>query len=145
MTIKTNLKDSLKTAMKSRDQVRVETIRGLLSAMQYEEIQKGLEDLPDEATTSILRTEIKKRREEQEFAEKASRQEMLESLAKQIEVIESFLPSQLTAQALEKILTDLKTTNPALNMGGAMKLLKDTYSGQYDGKVASEIAKRILG
>jgi len=51
----------------------------------------------------------------------------------------------LDATALEKIVTDLKVADSALNMGGAMKALKDAYGGQYDSKVASEIAKRVCG
>ncbi len=142
--MKNKLKESLKTAMKARDQVRLDTVRSLMAAIQYEEMQKETEELPSEAVLAIIRSEIKKRKEESEFAQKASRPELLEKLAKELSILEEFLPSQLGEAQLEKILSDLKQSTPGLNLGVAMKLLKDNYAGQYDGKVASDVAKRIL-
>lgn len=143
--MKDSLKSALKEAMKARDQVRMDTIRSILSAFQYEEMQKGVDEIPAEAQTAILKSELKKRREELEFAEKAARGDAIEKLHKEIAIIEGFLPSQLSAEAIEKILSELKAADAALNMGLAMKKLKDAYSGQYDGKMASEIAKKIFG
>lgn len=143
--MKESLKSALKEAMKARDQVRMDTIRSILSALQYEEMQKGVDDLPSDSAIAILKSELKKRREEYEFAEKAARAEAIEKLNKEISVIEGFLPSQLNAESLEKILGGLKAAEPGLNMGLAMKKLKDGYAGQYDGKMASEIAKKVFG
>lgn len=143
--MKERLKSELKEAMKAREQVKMDTIRGLLAALQYEEIQKGVEALPDEAAVAVLKTELKKRKEELEFGEKAARSEMIDKLKIEMAVLESFLPAQMSADAIEKLLVDLKAKNSALNMGAAMKMLKDSYAGQYDGKLASEIAKKILG
>lgn len=143
--MKNKLKEELKLAMKAREQIRVETIRSLISALQYEEIQKEVEELNPEQSLAVLKTELKKRKEECEFAEKAGRPEMLEKLKVEIAAIEHFLPTQLDAAALEKILTELKSDQSGLNMGAAMKILKERFAGQYDGKLASEVAKRVLG
>ncbi len=143
--MKEKLKGALKEAMKAREQVKMDTIRGLLSALQYEEIQKGVENLPSEAAVAVLKTELKKRKEEMEFAEKANRPEDVSKLHVEISVLESFLPSQLSAEVLERILIDLKAKDAGLNMGAAMKVLKDSYSGQYDGKLASELARKVFG
>lgn len=142
---KAGFKEALKQAMKARDQVRMDTIRGILSALQYEEMQKEVENLPDEAILALLKNELKKRKEEVEYAEKAQRTEDLAKLAAEIKTIEEFLPSQLTAADLEKVLLTLKAEQPGLNMGLAMKVLKEKYAGQYDGKMASELAKKLLG
>jgi uncharacterized protein YqeY len=142
--MKNKLKDSLKIAMKARDQVRLDTIRSLMAAIQYEEMQKETEDLPGDSILAIIRSEIKKRKEETDFAQKASRPELVEKLAKELSILEEFLPSQLGQADLEKIITELKQSNPGLNLGVAMKMLKDNYAGQYDGKIASDVAKRIL-
>jgi len=143
--MKAKLKEELRIAMKAKNQVRMDTIRSLLSAMQYEEMQKEVENLPEESILNILKSEIKKRKEEYEFAEKANRQDILEKLKVELATIEAFLPTQLGAEALEKIITDYKNGNPGSNMGGVMKLLKEQHAGQYDGKLASDIAKRIFG
>lgn len=143
--MKTALKTSLKEAMKAQDKVRMETIRSLISDIQYEEMQKGVEELPDADALVIVQRALKKRQEEVTFAEQAKREDLKAKLALEIATVESFLPKQLSAEDLEQALTQLKSDNPGLTLSMAMKHLKDTYSGRYDGKVASELVKRILG
>ncbi len=143
--MKDRLKAALKEALKAKDQIKLDAVRSVLSAFQYEEIAKGVEDLPDEGKVAVLRLEIKKRREAIEFAEKANRPEQKEALEKEISVLEAFLPAQLSEADLEKIISELKAGTPGLNVGMAMKALKEKHSGQYDGKLASDIARKILG
>ena len=143
--MKAELKDALKVAMKAGEKIRVETIRAVLSAIQYDEVAQKVDDLPAAGVIEILKREIKKRKEEQEFAEKANRPEAIAKLDQEIATLEGFLPQQLSAEALEKIISELKAQNPQMNMGLIMKALKDSHNGQYDSKLASEIAKRIAG
>lgn len=143
--MKAQLKDALKVAMKAGEKVRVETIRSALSAIQYEEVAQKVDELQAAGVIEILKREIKKRKEEQEFAEKANRPEAIAKLNQEIATLEGFLPQQLSSEALEKIIAELKAQNPQINMGLIMKALKDTHNGQYDSKLASEIAKRIAG
>jgi uncharacterized protein len=143
--MKTALKGALKEAMKARDKLKLETLRCVLSAIQYEEIRQGKDELSDEASAAVLKNEIKKRQETMQIAEQAQRQEMKAALLAEIAVLEAFLPRQLNAPEIEAILTKMKAENSALNLGAAMKQLKEGYAGQYDGKTASDIAKRILG
>ncbi|NDC38593.1 MAG: hypothetical protein EBZ48_11140 [Proteobacteria bacterium] len=145
MLMKVELKDALKVSMKAGEKVRVETIRSALSAIQYEEVAQKVDDLPAAGIVEILKREIKKRKEEQEFAEKANRPDAIAKLNQEIATLEGFLPKQLAADELEKIIVELKAQNPQANMGLIMKALKDTYNGQYDSKLASELAKRIAG
>lgn len=142
--MKTLLKSNLKDAMKAQDRVRMETIRSLLSDIQYEEMQKGVDDLPDADCLTIVQRALKKRQEEVQFAEQAKRTDLTDKLALEMAAIESFLPKQISAEELEKIVTKLKSENDALTLSLAMKHLKDNYSGTYDGKVASEVVKRVL-
>ncbi|MCO6429380.1 MAG: GatB/YqeY domain-containing protein [Deltaproteobacteria bacterium] len=142
--IKSRIQESVKSAMKARDKARLDAARLLLSALQYEEMQRKVDELPDEVSTSILQREVNRRKEELEFAEKAGRKDALEAVTLEIKFIEEFLPQQLSGEQLEKIILEMKSRDPALNMGGVMKALKESYAGQYDGKAASEIAKRVL-
>ncbi len=143
--MKGKLQDCLKEALKSRNKIRLDTIRSVLSAIQYEAMEKKVEDLSDDQCTAIIQREIKKRREEVEFALQAKRTDLNEKLSVEIATLEEFLPKQLTSPELEKLIVGLKASDPSLNMSGAMKVLKEKYAGQYDGKAASEIAKRVLG
>ena len=144
MRMKVQLKSEMKDAMKAKDRVRLDTIRSILSAIQYEEMQKQTEDLAEDAILAILKAESKKRNESLEFSSNAGRDEEVTQLKREIEVIDSFLPQQLTEADLEKIISDLKSSQPDINMGGAMKELKEKYFGQYDGKLASQLAKKLL-
>jgi uncharacterized protein len=142
--IKEKIQSSIKDALKNKDKIRLDTTRLLLSAIQYEEMQKKVEPLPDDASISVLQREVNRRKEEIEFAEKGNRSDLKEKLLLEITCIETFLPTQLSANDLEKFIVDLKSKDPATNLGAAMKALKDSFAGQYDGKLASEIARKIL-
>jgi uncharacterized protein YqeY len=143
--MKATLKEALKVAMKSQDRLRVETIRSLLSEIQYEEMNKSVEELTASDAVLVLQRELKKRQEAIGFEEQANRPEAKAKLQNEIAIIETFLPKQLGAEDLERIISEFKATTPNAALNGAMKLLKEKYAGQYDGKSASEIAKRILG
>ncbi len=141
--MKAQLQAAMKDAMRAKDKPKLDTIRGILAAIQYEEMEKKVEPLPDAGIVELLQREIKKRREEIEFAEKANRPELVTALNADIKMIEAFLPKQLSADEISAIVAGLRATDPALNMGGVMKVLKEKYAGQYDGKVASEIVKKL--
>ena len=143
--MKAKLKDAMKEAMKAKEKVKLQAIRGLLSALQYEEMQKGVDELPEAGAIAVLQTELKKRKESLEYAEKDGREDQINDINEEIALINSFLPQQLSEQELEQIIGDLKSADEGLNMGGAMKALKENYAGQYDGKLASSIAKKVLG
>jgi uncharacterized protein YqeY len=143
--MKATLKDALKVAMKNKDRLRMETIRSLLSEIQYEEMSKSVDELPASDTVLVLQRELKKRQEAIGFEEQANRQDAKAKLQSEIAIIETFLPKQMSPEDLERILNEFKTNIPGAALNGAMKFLKEKYAGQYDGKSASEIAKRVLG
>lgn len=142
--MKLKLKEDLKTAMKAKDKLTMEVIRGILSAVQYEEMQIGTEDLPQEKFTAVLKNEVKKRKEALEFMP-ASRTTEIDTINQELKIIEKYLPAQIAGAELEKLINDLKISISGANMGLVMKALKDKYFGQYDAKEASELAKKICG
>jgi uncharacterized protein YqeY len=142
--MKAQLQAAMKDAMRAKDKPKLDTIRGILAAIQYEEMDKKIEPLPDTSILEVLQREIKKRREEIEYAEKASRLELVATLNADIQTIETFLPKQLSGEEIGAIVTQLRAADPALNMGGVMKVLKEKYAGQYDGKVASDLVKKMF-
>lgn len=142
--MKDQLKISLKEAMKAKDSAKMDTLRGLLSAIQYEEIQAGVNDLDPAGILTVIKRELKKKNEEIEFAKQANRADSLDKAKKELAILESLLPKQMDASQLEVEVKNLKVANPAANMGVMMKLLKEKFDGQYDGKLASEIVKKVL-
>lgn len=143
--MKAKLQAEMKNAMKAKDQPAVDTIRMILAAMQYEEMQKGVDSLPENVIIEVLQREVKKRKEEIDFAVQSARSDAKEKAEREIKIIETFLPSQLSSEKVEEILRLLKSSNPTSNMGLAMKHLKENFAGQYDAKVASDVAKRVFG
>lgn len=142
--MKAKLQNDLKEAMKAKDSLRLNTIRSLIAALQYEEMQKSREPKAEEIV-ALLKNEIKKRKESLEFAEKAGRSEEVENLNREAQIIESYLPKQMSAEEISAALSKFKTENPAANLGLAMKYLKDNFAGLYDGKAASDLSKQIFG
>jgi uncharacterized protein len=147
--MKSKLQSAMKDAMRAKDKMALQTIRSILSAIQYAEMQyaeknKGSEVLPDIEIMSILQSEIKKRKESLEFEEKAARAEQIQELQAEIKTIESFLPQQLSEANLREKLQAFKANDTSANMSTAMKYLKDNFPSQYDGKLASTLAKEIF-
>ncbi len=142
--MKATLKEALKTAMKAQDRLRLETIRALLTEIQYEEMQKSVDELSPTDCTLIFQREVKKRQEASEFEEQAGRADAKAKLAAEIAIIEQFLPKQLSADQLEKAIVEFASSTPGAALSAVMKHLKEKYAGQYDGKAASDIAKRVL-
>lgn len=143
--MKAKLKDALKLAMKAQDKLRLETIRSALTEIQYEEMQKSVTDLGATESLQVVQREVKKRQEAIQFEEQAGRVEQKEKLQKEIAILEEFLPKQMSGEDLEKVITTLKEQTPGLSLNVVMKHLKDNFAGQYDGKSASDIAKRVIG
>jgi uncharacterized protein YqeY len=143
--MKEQLQSALKDAMREKNRAKLDTLRGILSAIQYEEMQKKIEPLPAEGIAQVLQRELKKRREEIEFAEKGGRPELLEKINAEIAIIEPFLPKQLSADELEQAVRQIAAQNGgAPSFGVIMKGLQEHYNGQYDGKAASEIVRKVL-
>ena len=84
--MKKKLQEEMKNAMREKDKVRLMTIRGVLSAIQYEEMKKSKDCLSDDEIIAVLRSELKKRAESLEYAEKDGRTELIEDLKKEEEV-----------------------------------------------------------
>lgn len=143
--MKTSLKDALKVAMRAKDKVATETIRALLSEIQYEELQHNEAELDSARCLAVCQRELKKRKEAITFEEQAGRSEEKAKLEQEITIIEQFLPQMLSEEKLEEILLSFQKSSEAPSMGLAMKHLKEAYQGQYDGKLASQLAKRIFG
>lgn len=141
--MKAKLQADMKEAMKAKEKVKLNTIRALISAIQYEEMQKGTE-LKEEQFIAIFKNEVKKRKESLEYLEKENRQDEVTISLEELRVIESYLPKQMSAEELKTLLQRFKADNATANMGQAMSYLKDNFAGQYDGKDASTLAKEVM-
>lgn len=143
--MKTKLQAELISAMKAKDRTRSDVIRAIISEIKYAEIEKGKDTLANEDCLAIIQREIKKRKEELEFNQKSGRLELIDATNNELKILNTFMPTQLTSEQIEKELSEYKQQNSGAVMGLAMKFLKEKFAGQYDAKLASEMAKKIFG
>jgi hypothetical protein len=146
MTIKNQLNESMKDAMKSGDEVRKRTVRMVLAAIKQVEVDKRIE-LDDAAVMALLQKEIKGRRESLEEAKKADRSDLIEANEAEIKVLEAFLPQAMPDDELRAIvqaaITETGASTPA-DMGKVMKIAMAKVAGRAPNDKISGIVRELL-
>ena len=153
MTIKTQLNDSMKDAMKSGDEVRKRTVRMVLAAVKQVEVDKRSNpadkrlELDDMAIMSLIQKEIKNRRESLEEARKANRADLIEANEAEIKVLEAFLPKAMPADELRALvqaaIAESGAASPA-DMGKVMKIVMPRVAGRAPNDMVSATVKELL-
>lgn len=146
VSLREEFKKSLIEAAKARDQVRLDTIRAIQSAVKYKEIEKRGE-LTDPEILSVIGTLCKQRRESIEQFQKGGRQELADKESRELSILEKFLPAQLSRGEVEKVvgqaIKDLGAAGPSA-LGQVMKEAMKRLAGQADGKLVNEIVRSLL-
>ena len=147
MSLHDRLSEDLKSAMKSRDQLRMDVIRMIKAAVQYKEVELK-QDLDDAAMSRIMTTLIKQRKEAAEQFEKGNRQDLATKERQEIVIIEGYLPtapsSEKVAQIIEAAVTECGASS-LKDMGQVMKAVMARLAGQsVDGKLVSDLVKAAL-
>ncbi len=146
MTIKTELQDDLKQAMKSGDDRRKRVIRMALAAVKQVEIDKGI-SLDESGLMAIMQKEIKSRQESIADAEKARRSDLITEAQAEIGILEGYLPQPFSAQELEQLARQAiqETSATSLReMGMVMKVLVPRLQGRATGDQASQAVRKLL-
>ncbi|HYD48472.1 MAG TPA: GatB/YqeY domain-containing protein [Terriglobales bacterium] len=144
MATEAQLNDDLKTAMKARDMETVYVLRGLLTAIKTVKVEKLGAELSEGEIAGLVRKEINKRAEAADFARKADRKEQEESNRREQAILEKYMPKQLDAETLEQTLRGIAAELGTTQLGPVMAKLKERFPGQYDGKLASELARKLI-
>lgn len=146
MALKERLMDDLKVAMRNKDVVKKNTITLIRAAiLQIEKDQKI--ELDDNGIIEIISKELKKRKDAMVDFEKSGRQDLIDGLKQEIEVVKEYLPEQLTYQEIEQIVKDTIVEVEAKDMkdmGKVMQAVKAKTAGVADGKTINEIVKQQL-
>ena len=150
MSLKNQIEEKLNQALKSKDKKTYPTLRLIVSAIKDAEIAnrtKGKKDITDSDITAILKKMIKQRNESCEVYKKAGRKELLENETKEIEVINIFLPKQLSPEETKKICEEtikFLGASSMKEMGKVMGELKSKYADTIDFSKVSTIIKELL-
>jgi uncharacterized protein YqeY len=145
-TLLERLTEDQKTAMRARDQQRLEAIRMVRSALLNAEKAKG-EDLSDTESAEVLGREVRQRREAIEEAQKANRSDISEREEAGLAIVMAYLPDQLSRdQILElakKAISELGAKGPG-DRGRVMGKLMPAVRGKADGKEVSSVVEELL-
>ena len=147
MSLQNQIDQDLRQAMTSRDEAKVSTLRFLKSALKYSAIEKRTEGLSDPDIRQIIQKQIKQRRESIDQFAKAGRKELADKEAKEAEILEGYLPKQLSDADLEELIRREAAAAGATDkkdFGRMMKLLSEKLSGQADAKRVSQFLGKIL-
>jgi len=146
MGLKEELLKELKSAMQAKDMIRKDTITMLRAAILQIE-KDGQKELSEDEMLTIVAKEVKKRKESIPEYEKAGRQDIVDNLNKEIEILEVYLPEQLSEDDIRKIVLEtiqaVGATSPK-DMGKVMQGVRAKTAAQADGKVVSQIVKEEL-
>lgn len=147
MSIKQQLDNDLKDAMRNKDELRKRTVRMTLTNIRLAEVDKG-SALDDQALMALLQKEIKSRHESIADAERAGRPDLIEEIRAEIGLLEAYLPQPFSAQELEDLarqaIAEAGATSPK-EMGLVMKILMPRLQGRASGSEASQVVRNLLG
>ena len=146
MAIRDDLKKTSIEAAKARDQVLLDTIRAVQSAIRYKEIEKKGE-LTDTEVFGIVQTLSKQRRESIEQYTKGGRNDLAAQETRELGILQKMLPAQASNEEIEaavrKAIAEVGAKGPQ-DMGKVMKPVLAALAGKADGKIVSDLVKKLL-
>ena len=149
MNIHETVKASIPEALKQKDEVKLRTLRSLVTAMTNEVVAKKRkpdEFLTDEEALAVIKRAANQRKDSIEQFEKGGRPELAETEKAELAILEAYLPAQLSREEVEKVvqakIAELQadSSKAGMVMGAVMKELK----GQADGTVVKEVVESLL-
>jgi uncharacterized protein YqeY len=146
MTLKEQLNDAMKAAMKARDTLRLSAVRMVRAAIKNREIDSRTE-LDDQAVINVISTLAKQRRESIRMYLDGNRPELAEKEELELAVLLEFLPTQLSPDKIDSLVSQVILDIEAhgiKDMGRVMKTVTPLTAGKADGKVVSDTVRRLL-
>ncbi len=146
MDTRQKLETSLKDAMRSGDELRKQNVRMIMSAIRFNEIEKGA-PLDEAGVIAIVQKEVKSRQEALQDAQKANRPDLVERSNAEIAFLQTFLPQQMTEEELldlaRQTIAEVGAAGPA-DMGKVMKAITPKVQGRATGNQVSQAVRKSL-
>lgn len=144
--LKEQLLNDMKTAMRDKDEIRKNTVQMVRAAILQVEKDKGIE-LDDGQIIDIIAKESKKRKDAAVDFEKSGRADLIEKNQKELEILATYLPKQLTKDEIASVVKNVISKVGATSikeMGAVMKAAKEEMGAAADGKTINEVVKSLL-
>lgn len=146
MTLKEQLTDAMKSAMKARDNLRLSAVRMVLSALKNREIEQHKE-LDDQGIIEVISTLVKQRRESIRLYQEGNRPELAEKEEAELNILLGFLPAQMSLAEINDLVVRIIKEIDAQgikDMGRVMKAVTKLTTGKADGKIVSDAVRGRL-
>lgn len=146
MSLKEQLFADLKTAMKEKDTVRKDTVQLIRSGILQIEKDKKIE-LDEDGVLDVISKQLKSRRDSLPEYEKSGRQDLIEKLNREIEILLGYLPEQLSEEEIQKIVAEAVAESGAASvkeMGKVMAIVTPKVKGRADNKVVGNLVRKML-
>ena len=147
MSLEQQINDDIKAAMLAKEKTRLESLRAIKAAILLEKAKDGSETIADDTVVKIIQKLVKQRKESAEIYTRQSRPELAENELTEIAAMEPYLPKQLSEAEIETavkgVMAQVGASGPQ-DMGKVMGVATKQLAGQADGRLVSEIVKRLL-
>ncbi|WP_415324642.1 GatB/YqeY domain-containing protein [Chryseobacterium sp. MMS23-Vi53] len=147
MSLENTINEAIKTAMRAKDKVALDSLRAVKSQIQLLKTESLGAEVSPEQEIAILQRMVKQRKDSYDQFSAQGRNDLAEVEEAQMKVIEQFLPKQLSAEELEveikKIIAETGAES-AKDLGKVMGASSKSLAGKSDGKSISEMAKKLL-
>lgn len=145
MSLRQRLEENLLTAIKAKDQLTRDVLRGVKSSLKNREIALKTDSLENSEIEKVISIEVKKRKESIEAFQKANKPELMEIEQKELKLLEKYLPEPMSDQGVEKIITAvIEKLGDNANIGSVMREVSAKLQGQADmGSVSKLVAQKL--
>jgi uncharacterized protein YqeY len=147
MSLLKQIDQDLVKALKSGDHLAADTLRGLKSDIKYFQLEKRLDEVTDDDIIGVISSSAKRRRDSIEQFKAGGRQDLVDKESRELEIVQHYLPDQLTEDDIEKIVKEAVEETGAQSpgeMGKVMKVVMPKVKGRADGKIVQKIVTRTL-
>jgi uncharacterized protein YqeY len=147
MGLREQIREDMKEAMKAKEMDKLNAIRMIQAAFKNREIELRPNDISEDELIGVLKKLAKQRKESIDTYTAANRKDLADGEAKELKLIEGYLPAQMDRAQIEKIVTQVIAETGAKSqkeMGAVMKAVIAKTAGQADNKIVSELVKAKL-
>lgn len=143
MDFLSQLQSEIVQALKNKEELKLQTLRLLSAALHNEKIAKG-EDLTSDEIQTIIKKEVKKRKEAHDIFHSAGREESAEKEAQEMVILKTYLPAEMSEAEIEKIVNEEMNNNPEIGVGQIIGAVIKRTSGQASGDVVARLVNKKL-
>jgi len=147
MSLQDQVMDAMKTAMKAKDTVALESLRAIKSALLLQQSEAGSAPISEQDEIKLLQKLVKQRKDSATIYAEQGRQDLADPELAQVAVIETFLPAPLSEEALGQLIADCIAETGATgmkDMGKVVGLVNERAAGRAEGKLIAQLVKASL-